>query len=149
MSTLTQNLKPREIDFLKFQKKRWVDSKTAFEKLKLAREQGKFKQESTPLVNQSFQKPNALQFLDKASQAPQVDENKGKWPQTLFWDEKEMLNEMKQDGISDNIIRQTIANKRKTQLPSEWLREKEAEMLKLMANKDVSSEEAVKMLNLR
>jgi len=133
MSTLTQ-------------KKRWVDSKTAFEKLKLAREQGKFKQESTPLVNQSFQKPNALQFLDKASQAPQVDENKGKWPQTLFWDEKEMLNEMKQDGISDNIIRQTIANKRKTQLPSEWLREKEAEMLKLMANKDVSSDEAVKML---
>lgn len=42
MSQLTQNLTNNEIEFLKFQKKRWFDAQTSFKKLQLAKNQWKF-----------------------------------------------------------------------------------------------------------
>ena len=42
MSQLTQNLTNNEIEFLKFQKKRWFDAQTSLKKLQLAKNQWKF-----------------------------------------------------------------------------------------------------------
>lgn len=41
---ISQNLQPQEVEFLKFQKTRWIDAKQAFEKLQVARERGLFNQ---------------------------------------------------------------------------------------------------------
>ena len=43
---ITKDLKPLELEFLKFQKKKWLDAQTALKKLQIWRERGLFQQKS-------------------------------------------------------------------------------------------------------
>ena len=129
---ITTNLQPKEIEYLKHLKSKWIQAEDSFKRLENARSQGLF-----------WEQKNITQ-----SKPIQDNKPKEQYQKRLFADEKQIVDYMTTKWYSPEDSRKTIENRRKDLLKDTKLDKVEAKTLIDFADAWLTTDKAVEWLNM-